>query len=312
VDRTFTHGTAKREGVPLLIGTVGPSGSGKTMSALRLATGMQRVVGGKTFFVDTENKRALHYADQFEFEHVPFEPPFSPLDYLAIIQYCKKQGATTVIVDSMSHEHEGPGGLLEMHDAELDRLAGKDYKKRDRVAMLAWAKPKAQRRRLINEVVRMGVNAIFCFRAKEKIKLVKGEKQPLQLGWQPIAGDEFVYEMTVNCLLYPGSNGVPTWAAEHRAETVMIKDPGYLSHIFKRGEPLSEDIGEALALWAQGETYEPTEEFTEAVFDLRAATDRGELDAATAKVAEGKWSASETKVLRELVTSRRKELAEGQ
>ena len=151
----------------LLIGTVGPSGSGKTMSALRLATGMQRVVGGKTFFVDTENKRALHYADQFEFEHVPFEPPFSPLDYLAIIQYCKKQGATTVIVDSMSHEHEGPGGLLEMHDAELDRLAGKDYKKRDRVAMLAWAKPKAQRRRLINEVVRMGVNAIFCFRAKK-------------------------------------------------------------------------------------------------------------------------------------------------
>jgi len=129
--RSFEDRVAIRERVPLLIGLGGPSGSGKTFSALRLATGMQRVTGGEIYFIDTEARRALHYAEQFNFRHVEFKAPFSPLDYLAAIEFCVKKAAGVVIVDSMSHEHEGPGGVLEWHEAELDRMAGDDYKKRD-------------------------------------------------------------------------------------------------------------------------------------------------------------------------------------
>ncbi len=39
--------------------------------------------------------------------------------------------ANVVIDDSMSHEHIGAGGYLEAHEAELDRLAGKDWGKRE-------------------------------------------------------------------------------------------------------------------------------------------------------------------------------------
>ena len=63
--RTFEAKPAVRQKVPLLCGLVGPSGGGKTFSALRLATGMQQVSGGDIYIVDTEARRALHYADRF-------------------------------------------------------------------------------------------------------------------------------------------------------------------------------------------------------------------------------------------------------
>ena len=184
--RTFDDKPAARESVPLLIGLMGPSGGGKTFSALRLGTGMQRVSGGEIFVIDTEARRALHYADRFRFRHVVFEAPFSPLDYLAAIEHCVKRGAKTIIVDSMSHEHEGPGGVLEMHAAEVKRMAGGDTGKAERVKMLAWAKPKADRRRMINSILQVPCNFIFCFRAKEKLKIERG-KEPEPRGFMPLA-----------------------------------------------------------------------------------------------------------------------------
>ena len=76
--RTFDDRPATREATPLLVGLVGPSGAGKTFSALRLATGVQRVVGGDIYFIDTEARRGLHYAERFTFRHLPFGAPFSP------------------------------------------------------------------------------------------------------------------------------------------------------------------------------------------------------------------------------------------
>ena len=186
--RTFEDAPATRERVPLMVGLVGPSGGGKTMSALRLATGVQRVTGGEIFVIDTEARRSLHYAKDFKFRHVPFSAPFGPLDYLAAIEHCVRRGAKVVIVDSMSHEHEGPGGVLESHAVETKRLAAA-WKVTEKAAqMSAWAKPKGERRRMINSILQMPVSAIFCFRAKEKIKIVKG-KDPEPLGFMPIAGE---------------------------------------------------------------------------------------------------------------------------
>lgn len=250
--RIFQDTPATRQRVPVLVGLVGPSGSGKTYSALRLATGLQRVTGGDVGFVDTEARRALHYADRFKFRHLAFGAPFSPLDYLGAIEHFAKAGVKTIIVDSMSHEHEGPGGVLEMHEAKLDKLAGDDYKKRERMTFVAWAEPKAQRRRLINSILQMDINAIFCFRAKEKIKIVRGE-QPIQLGWMPIAGEEFVYEMTVNCLLYPAGGGVPVWAPNEVGEKSMVKLPEQFKELFSKSQPLDEATGETLAKWAAGD-----------------------------------------------------------
>lgn len=244
--RTFEDVPAIRQRVPLLVGLVGPSGSGKTFSALRLATGVQKAIGGDIYYIDTEARRALHYADLFKFRHLAFGAPFGPTDYLAAVEHCAKKGAKTIIVDSMSHEHDGPGGVLEMHQAELERLGGSD-----KMNFLAWQKPKAARRRLLNSLLQIDCNFIFCFRAKEKLKMVPG-KQPQPLGWMPIAGEEFVYEMSLNILLYPNCGGVPQWHPDEAGEQAMIKLPSQFRPIFEARAPLSEDIGAKLAEWAAG------------------------------------------------------------
>lgn len=252
--RKFAASTAIRSSVPLLIGLMGPSGGGKTYSALRLASGIQKVTGGDIYGIDTEARRMLHYADMFKFKHVPFSAPFGALDYLEALRFCVAQGGKVIIVDSMSHEHEGPGGLLDFHEKELDRLAGDDFAKRERVKMLAWQKPKAARRQLINGLLQLEANFIFCFRAKETAKPVKinGKTEVVQQGFMPIAGDEFVFEQTVNCLLLPGAGGVPSWKSEFIGERQMMKLPQQFKGILAESKPLDEDTGRQLAEWARG------------------------------------------------------------
>lgn len=275
--RTFEDKAATREKLPLIGGLMGPSGGGKTYSALRLATGIQRVNGGDIFLIDTEAKRSLHYAKDFKFRHIEFHAPFCPLDYLAAIEHCVKRGAGVIIVDSMSHEHEGPGGVLEQHASECERLA-REWSKNGRpvsesaVNFPAWSAPKAKRRRLINTVVQLGVSSIFCFRAKEKSKPVKrgdvvdGQVQEraglIELGWMPIAGEEFVYEMGFNLLLEPGADGRPNINPTESGTRKVAKLPGQFRKLITADRQLDESIGEALARWAAGdgpqETKQPT------------------------------------------------------
>lgn len=255
--RVFEDKPAVRDSVPLLIGLVGPTGTGKSYSSLELATGIQTVTGGDIYVLDSEADRMLHYADKYKFRHVRFEAPFNPLSYLAGVEHCHRKGAKVVVIDSLSHMHEGPGGTLEAHNSELDRIAGDDWKKRNACTMLAWQKPKAEIRRFLNAILQMKINLIFCFRAKEKLKLERG-KEPLEQGFMPIAGDEVFYEMTLSLLLHPGARGCPTLASGYPGESVVIKIPEQFTGLFRQGEPISRDHGRKLAEWSTGSTKTQT------------------------------------------------------
>lgn len=247
----FEDKPAVRSRVPLLLGIVGPSSSGKTFSALRLATGMQRVIGGDIFFIDTEHERGLHYADHFKFRHVDFKPPFSPLRYLAAIEHCVRKGAKILVIDSMTHEHSGEGGVMDQSEKMLDRKCGDDWKAREKNLMLSLVRPKAERKKLNNAIVQLGINAVLCYRAQDKIKPVRGG-EPLKLGWQPETTSPLHYDMTQRFLLTPGCDGVPSLIGDTEAEKRMVKNPAMFRDLFKIGQPLDEDTGEALARWAAG------------------------------------------------------------
>lgn len=250
--RVFVESVAEFLGTSLLLGCVGPSSCGKTFSALALARGIQRVSGGHITVIDTEAGRAKMYAPRFQFKlpdgtkglrHLPFSPPFSPLDYLAAIEQAVKNGAKVIVVDSMSHEHEGEGGVLEMHEEDM----GGDDKKN----FTAWARPKAQRRQLIGRILQFsGVHFIFCFRAKEKLRYSNGK--PEIRGLMPQAGEEFIYEMTMNFLLPLGANGVPVLSSTYEDEQIMIKIPEQFLPLFSEPRQLSADLGQHLAMWAAG------------------------------------------------------------
>lgn len=230
----------------------GPQNSGKTVSALRIAAGL----GGETAVIDSENGRAMKYAGQFRFKHLALEPPFCSENYQAAIDAAVKAGFQNVIVDSMSHEHEGPGGLLEQVEQYLDKKCGDDDKKRERMKFTAFIGPKQARNRLIQfGIQRVSANIILCFRAKNKVVMKKekwrndqtgasGEKTVVEdAGLQPIGGEEFWYEMDIVAMMREGARGRPSWEEPASRINDMAGD---LTRYLHGVEQFSEDVGRRL------------------------------------------------------------------
>lgn len=306
--RQFEDKPAVRERVPLLLGLVGPSSSGKTFSALRLATGMQRVYGGDIFGVDTESSRMLHYEGMFKFRHVPFAAPFGPLDYLAAIEHCITRGAKVIVIDSMTHEHSGAGGVMDQVEAILDEKCGDDYAKRERMGAAAHVRPKAQRRKLNNAIVQLGARAafIFCYRAQYK-------EYPRKLGWTPETTSTLHYEMAQRFLLPPGSVGVPKLNPETEAEKLLVKTQAQFSSFFKAGEPLNEDIGYRFAEWAAGSPATGAALKSKVLLDKYAVCESRELFDALEAERRDQWKAfkaAEQKALKAASEAANKRIAE--
>lgn len=273
---SFTFRPAVREQTSLMIGLAGPSSSGKTYSALRLAKGLAN--GGPIAVIDTESRRALHYADAFDFQYAELTAPFRPERYMQALEAAKKAGASVIIVDSMSHEHEGPGGILEWHEEELNRMAGDDFRKRERVKFTAWIKPKQQHNRFVNSVLQLGIHVIFCFRAKPKLEMVKnaqGKTEPVDAGWQPICSDRFEYEMTALLMLPPNGHGIPS------LEAPATKLQEQHKPFIQPGQQISEETGRLFGKWASGGAAPAPREQPATTAELSA------FDAAKAIAAEG-------------------------
>jgi len=255
----FEESIGPRNGTQLLIGVVGPSGSGKTESSLRLATGIQRVAGGDIGVLDSENQRARHYDDKYKFRHAKFPGPFTPANYRAGIEFLQSKGCKTVITDSTSHLHEGKGGQLEWHQNEVDRIMQAWKCSEEKANVPAWGRPKRALREFIDWFTQQDVHLIFCFKARDKLKL--GGGKVVSMGWMPIASEELVFELTAKVLLLPGAGGVPTLNSNEIGEKMMIKLPGYLKAYFTgaAGKPIDEDLGEKLARWSLGSSQASTE-----------------------------------------------------
>lgn len=246
----FTFRPAARENVGLLIGLAGASGSGKTYTAMRLAKG---IAGDRPFAViDTEAGRAKHYADQFRFDHGDLTPPFTPDRYAEAIAAADAAKYPVIVVDSMSHEHAGEGGLLDWHDTELDRMAGDDFRKRESCNMAAWIKPKTSHKHMVQKLLQIRAHLILCFRAEPKIEMVKGNDGKWQIvekksltglhGWIPVSEKNLPYELTASFLLMADRPGVP----------LPIKLQEQHKELFPLDRPITEASGAQLAAWARG------------------------------------------------------------
>lgn len=283
---TFQFRTATREDVQLLIGISGGTGSGKTYTAMKLATGMS---GGKPFAViDTEAGRAKHYADQFKFDHGDLKPPFRPDAYAEAIKAADDAGYPVIVIDSASHEHAGEGGLLDWQEEELKRMAGDDWGKRERVKMAAWIKPKTSHKAFVQKLLQVRAHIILCFRAEEKIEMVKDgngkmqivpKKSPVGLnGWLPICEKNLPFEMTASFLLTADRPGVP--------HPIKLQEQHRFA--FPDGKPITEDAGRALADWARGAkpastpskepAADPDDKVTRKIADLRAEIGKAMTD----------------------------------
>lgn len=249
---SFTFRPAARDRIGLLFAVAGASGSGKTLSALLLARALAE--DGKIAVIDTEARRAKHYADKFDFLHCDFEPPFTPERYTEAVKAAEGE-ASVVVIDSASHEWSGEGGCADIQAAEAERMAtDKDGKiipwKIEAMTAPAWKKPKIRHKRMMSRFVQSRAHLIFCLRAEEKVKFVKetvnGRERTniVPIGFQPICEKEFMFEMTGSMTLHPDTPGVVRYDLRHK-----LNDD--LQAIFPDGGLITEESGRRLREWAE-------------------------------------------------------------
>lgn len=246
---SYSFRPAVRESVSLLVGLIGPSGSGKTYSAMRIASGIVGA-GGRFAVIDTESRRALHYADKFSFDYCELPPPFRSDSYAEAIKTADKAGYKAIVVDSVSHEWAGEGGVLDWQEEELNRMAGDDYRKRETCKMAAWIKPKMSHKQMVQRLLQVRAHLILCFRAEEKVKMEKdgsGKTQIVPVGWQPVCSKEMPYELTVSFMLASDKPGIG----------VPIKLQEQHKGMFPAGALIDEASGRRISEWAEGGVAAP-------------------------------------------------------
>lgn len=235
---TFTIRPARRSDSMALIGLYSQSGAGKTYSALLLARGL---VGpqGKIVFIDTEEKRGSLYADVIPggYQTIDLGAPFTPARYIEALEAAEKGGAECVIIDSMSHEWEGIGGVGDMADA-IERSTGKP-------GLHCWKEPKKAHQKMLLKLLQAKAHLIVCLRAKRKSRQTKDDKGKTVIVkddfYTPKQDADFIFEMQVHAEILQ----------DHRLKVTKVSHP-QLATIFRDGVMISEDTGRALAEWTKG------------------------------------------------------------
>ena len=253
---SITFRPAVRQNVILLIGLASGTGGGKTMSAMKLATG---IVGRAKAFavIDTEGGRASHYAPKpgeepdfvttFRFDVAELHAPFTPQAYQDAIIAADEAGYGAVVVDSVSHEYAGDGGILDMQEAEFVRMGSREAMK-----MASWIKPKMAHKQMMQKLLQVRAHLILCFRAEPKVEMVKDRDGKWQIvpkqsltgldGWIPVTEKNVPFELTCSFLLTADAPGIPKpikLQEQHRA-------------LFPVDQPISEGAGKRIARWAAG------------------------------------------------------------
>jgi hypothetical protein len=201
----FTPKKARREKQKAVIGFIGPSGSGKTVAALLTAYGMMKEkypesseeeLWEKIGVADTEHKRSLLCWGQTfgdvrigDFIHIDFDAPYSTERYEGAVQSLKSSGCEVVIIDSLSHNWQGEGGIIETHAT----MTGNSFQN--------WGKLSIETTSLIKTLTRNDVHILCTLRTKTEYVVEtndKGKAAPRKVGTKPMQKDEMEYEFMIN------------------------------------------------------------------------------------------------------------------
>lgn len=240
----FTPKKARREKQKAIIGYIGPSGSGKTVSALRTAYGMmleaypeasEAELWAKIGVADTEHGRSLLYwNEQFgdmrvgDFIHIDFNAPYTTERYNGAVKALKAEGCEVIIIDSLSHNWQGEGGIIETHS----NMAGNSFQN--------WGKLSSETTNLIKTLTRNDVHILCTLRTKTEYALEendKGKMAPRKIGTKPVQKDELEYEFMINFNVN----------MDHLAETSKDNTRLFEGQAFQ----ISEDVGRTLYKWLE-------------------------------------------------------------
>lgn len=178
---------ATKQRSKLRLGIAGPSGSGKTYSALLLASGMTK--WDKIALIDTENGSGELYSDLGEYNVITLSAPFTPERYIQAIRACENAGMEVIIIDSVTHEWDGEGGLLDVHS----KMMGNSFTN--------WAKITPRHNAFIQAITSSSCHVITTVRKKQDYDMTQGsdgKTKVTKVGLKEVQREGWEYELTVN------------------------------------------------------------------------------------------------------------------
>ena len=111
---------------------------------------------------------------------------------------------------------------------------------------------------MVQKLLQVRAHLILCFRAEEKIEMVRGDDGKMKIvpkksatgldGWMPISEKNLPYELTASFLLLATQPGIPhpiKLQEQHRA-------------LFPLDKPITEQSGKLIAQWASGAKPAPS------------------------------------------------------
>ena len=224
---------AIKQEAKLRLAIAGPSGSGKTYTGLMIAQGLAN--GGKIAVVDTEHGSASKYADLFQFDVMEMTPPFHPDRFIQAIRDATEGGYSVIVLDSLSHEWSGTGGILDV----IDKIAARSNSKN---TFAAWKEGTPLQNKLIDTIVSCDLHVIATMRAKQEYVIEedeRGKKVPKKLGMAPVQRDGFEYEFDV----------VMNMDIENQGFIVKTRCPELAGGVYKKP---GKDVSDILVSWLTG------------------------------------------------------------
>jgi len=178
---------AERKKAKIKLGLQGPSGSGKTFSALLIAFGLCND-WTKIVLIDTENHSADLYAHLGNYRVLDLNKPFTPENYIQAIETCEKQtGVEVIIIDSISQEWEGAGGIIETHG----NMMGNSFTN--------WNKVTPRHNAFVQKILQSNCHIIATVRSKQDYVLSEknGKMVPEKVGLKGVTREGMDYEFTI-------------------------------------------------------------------------------------------------------------------
>ncbi len=221
---------AVREKVFIKVLLSGASGSGKSVSALRMATGIARKCNGRIAMIGTESSRDLYYSNEYDYDLLQLEDPFTPEKYMEAIDAAVEAGYQVLIIDSMTHEWKY---LNDVHD----KMPGNSFQN--------WGTLKPRHNAFMEKILQAPIHTICTARGKDEWVLEeneKGKKVPKKVGLGTQQDKNITYEFTVSLVIDQN-----THVASTDKDNTHIFDGGYNMITEKDGDKLYEwaNTGEA-------------------------------------------------------------------
>lgn len=269
---------ATRQKSKIRLGLSAVAGGGKTYSAILIAKGLAKGGLSKVAIIDTENGSADLYANLGNYNVLTLEAPFSPERYINAIKECENAGMEVIIIDSITHEWDGSGGILEISNS----MAGNSYTN--------WAKLTPRHNNFINSILQSKCHIITTVRRKQDYEMTtnsQGKLVPQKIGLKEVTREGFEYELTVNLEL--DTKHIATTSKDRTG--LFMDKPEFVP---------SEETGKLLLNWCENgiEPISPTiPELTDANLKLALNSDNKGINATLKAITDKKIIATTEQIL---------------